>query len=197
MSHQKSSIISKNLTNVGGCVSHPPTYLNEKYRWVVFPDPWVRVRFAPYPSVLFISQSTSRFSRYPSFRRVWGRVSRPHPKVFPPVSGNNAGGVRLAPHLNHAIVFHDKADPFQALLSKSKRVSLRSPFSLTTNFLKYPSYPASSFLHSICSSRRSYDSFRSSCRNLPRQPPVPPRSSQKCPRHNREYNFSGQHTCRP
>ena len=39
----------KNLTKVGGCETHPPTYPNEKYRWVVFPDPWVRVRFTQSP----------------------------------------------------------------------------------------------------------------------------------------------------
>lgn len=48
--HTKSQVLfRKNLTNVGGCVSHPPTYPNEKYRWVVFPDPWVRVRFTQSP----------------------------------------------------------------------------------------------------------------------------------------------------
>lgn len=51
--------------------------------------------------------------------------------------------------------------PFRALLSKSKRVSLRSPFSLTPNFLKYPSYPVSSFLLPTSPSRRS------SCSCLP------------------------------
>lgn len=40
------------------------------------------------------------------------------------------GGVRLERYITHAIAFHDKADSF---LSKSKRVSLRSPF----NFI-YP-----------------------------------------------------------
>lgn len=38
--HTKSQVLfRKNLTKVGGCVSHPPTYPNEKYRWVAFPDP--------------------------------------------------------------------------------------------------------------------------------------------------------------
>lgn len=49
MSHQKSSIISKKTNKGRGVRFAPPTYPNEKYRWVVFPDPWVRVRFTQSP----------------------------------------------------------------------------------------------------------------------------------------------------
>lgn len=48
------------------------------------------------------------------------------------------GGSCFTPHLTHTIAFHDKADPFRAVLSKSKRVSL--PLTLFP-YLRIPAYP--------------------------------------------------------